>query len=281
VQTALSGFSTASFIYDQWNGLPYYQKALQWIKEGAKPLIHRLDLLQKKLFSAPAPDLVLSCEALAAPSLHYKGGSTPPWKGDYKVEMPSSQVRFIASPVAFTACGLKTISYHHPDAPLLFLVAELLDNLFLHKEIREKGGAYGGGASYAPSTGNFHFFAYRDPHLAKTLEIFPQSLKILAQGKFTEQELEEAKLGVIQTLDAPVIPASRAMVAYAWKRAGRTLKMRQEFRDILLSATRTHVVRSLEEHLLNKPLITVSLLGQELYEKEQKKLKTPLQLLSI
>jgi len=34
---------------------------------------------------------------------------------------------------------------------------------FLHREIREKGGAYGGGASAAPVEGIFGFMSYRDP----------------------------------------------------------------------------------------------------------------------
>ena len=34
---------------------------------------------------------------------------------------------------------------------------------FLHKEVREKGGAYGGGASSSPLGGTFTFSSYRDP----------------------------------------------------------------------------------------------------------------------
>lgn len=278
IQTALSGFSNASFVYDQWNGLPYYQTALKWINSGAKALIGKLEALQKKVLGFGTPDLVLSCEAMDPPQLQLPSHSGAAWKGQYPLKPVESQVRLISTPVAFTACGFRTISYQHPDAPLLLLVTELLDNLILHKEIREKGGAYGGGASYTPSTGNFHFSAYRDPHLAKTLSIFAKSLETL---KFTERELEEAKLGVIQSLDAPVAPASRAMVAYAWRRAGRTLEQREAFRERLLSATRKQVTQAIEQHLLGKPTVVVSFLGKELYEKEKKKLKTPLQLLEI
>lgn len=280
-QTALSGFSSSSFVYDQWNGLPYYKSALKWVAEGAPKMARRLKDLQRKILGFGSPDLVLSCEAMTPPKLLLPTHTGAGWKGNYPLHSVPSQVRLISSPVAFTASGLRTISYSHPDAPLLLLVTELLDNLVLHKEIREKGGAYGGGASYSPSTGNFHFFAYRDPHLAKTLAIFPKSLEAIAKAKFTEQELEEAKLGVIQSLDAPVPPSSRAMVAYAWLRAGRTLAMREVFRHTILSATKKQVAHAIEEHLMGKEMVTVSLLGKELYEKEAKKLKTPLQLIEI
>lgn len=281
IQTALSGFSSASFVYNQWNGLPYYQAAMQWVSQGAEALTQRLDKLQKKVLGFKTPDLILSGESLPLPKWNLSSHDGAAWKGDYAHPAVLSQVRLISSPVAFTSSGFRTISYSHPDSPLLLLCTELLDNLVLHKEIREKGGAYGGGASYSPSTGNFHFFSYRDPHLAKTLPIFSKSLETIATGRFTEQELEEAKLGVIQSLDSPVPPGSRGMVSYAWKRAGRTREAREAFRLSILSATRPAVIRALEEHLLEKPMVTVSLLGKELYDKEKKKLKTSLQLLEI
>src|SRR5262249_4299069 len=140
------------------------------------------------------------------------------------------QAHFIAAPVAFTSLGMRTVSYRDLASPMLFIATELMKNVVLHKEIREKGGAYGSGATYTPSTGNFHFFAYRDPHLKSSVDTFYRAIEKIGQGQFNERELEEAKLGVLQTLDAPIPPGSRAMVAYSWARAGRTHALREEFR---------------------------------------------------
>ena len=71
------------------------------------------------------------------------------------------------------------------------------------------------------------------------------------------------------------------MVAYAWKRAGRTLELREEYRKRVLSATRQEVADAVSQCLLDKEGILVSFLGQELLNKEKKKLKQPLTILSI
>src|SRR5690606_6124837 len=83
-----------------------------------------------------------------------------------------SQGKIIASPVAFTALAFDAISYSDPDSAPLMVATDLFENIVLHTEIREKGGAYGSGASYVPSSGQFYFYSYRDPHLLRTYRAF-------------------------------------------------------------------------------------------------------------
>ena len=61
-------------------------------------------------------------------------------------QLTRSQEKIISSPVAFTALGMRTSAYRDPGVAELMLSTELLGNVVLHREIREKGGAYGGGA---------------------------------------------------------------------------------------------------------------------------------------
>jgi Zn-dependent M16 (insulinase) family peptidase len=56
--------------------------------------------------------------------------------------------------------GLRTVPFIHADSPVLTVASQLLSTLFLHREIREKGGAYGGGASHS-TDGVFSFWSYR------------------------------------------------------------------------------------------------------------------------
>lgn len=288
VQTALSGFSTASFIFDQWNGLSYYQSVLRWAKQSKKEWISALQRLQKEVLGRGKPHLVLSGDEATIKGLDLhrfakRLAERPisPWRGSYSLPNVKPQVRFIASPVAFTAHGFRTIAYRENEAPYLLLVTELLENCYLHKEIREKGGAYGSGASYAPSTGNFYLFSFRDPHLAQTVSHFHKAFEKIAQGNFNDRELEEAKLGVFQTLDAPVPPGARGITAYSWKRAGRTLEHRRAFRKNILKATKKEIVAAVERFLLPSRGISISFLGKELFEKEKKKLKEPLSVLPL
>ncbi|MDH3715150.1 MAG: insulinase family protein, partial [Gammaproteobacteria bacterium] len=50
--------------------------------------------------------------------------------------------------VNFCARAYPTVSFAHPDAPALTVLGVVLRNGFLHRAVREQGGAYGGGASH-------------------------------------------------------------------------------------------------------------------------------------
>ena len=46
---------------------------------------------------------------------------------------------------------------------------------YLHREIREKNGAYGGGTSHSALDGIFSFTSYRDPNPLKTVSTFEKA----------------------------------------------------------------------------------------------------------
>lgn len=178
----------------------------------------------------------------------------------------------IASPIAFSSCVFKTLSYVHPDTPALHVAACLFDNITLHPEIRERGGAYGGGATNNALAGNFYFYSYRDPNICSTLKAFESAIEMIASGHFDESNLEEAKLEVVQGLDSPVAPGSRGDLAYSWMREGRLLQVRQAFRDRLLSLAPEDVISAVEKHLVHqsKKGAVVVFAGIELLEKENR-----------
>lgn len=290
IQTSLSGFSAASYVYDQWNGLSFYKQVLEWAKKP-ESLASELSRIQEMVLGRGNPHLVLSCEKGQFESLRKNGFYQLPeklplrpidaWKNDYPLPKINSHVRYIAAPVAFTSRGMRTVSYRDPRAPFLLLATELLENCYLHKEVREKGGAYGSGASYSPHTGNFNFYGFRDPNLAKTIDAFQKAIEKIAAGKFSENELEEAKFGVIQAIDSPVPPGNRAMTAYAWRRSGRTYQERQAFRENVLSAKKEDITKAMKELILPQSSRIVSFLGEDLFKKEQKKLKESMTVLPI
>jgi Zn-dependent M16 (insulinase) family peptidase len=290
IQTSLSSLSPVSYIHNQWNGLAYYQAVLGFAK-NEKLLSEELIRIQNLVLGRGSPHLVISCEENLFKTLQknnffgldQKLPKRPitPWKNSLPLSKEESQARFISSTVAFTARGQRTIAYQDPRSAFLLLATELLDNCYLHKEIREKGGAYGSGASYSPHTGNFHFYSFRDPQLSSTIDAFQKSLEKIGKGLFSEKELEEAKFGVIQTIDAPVPPGNRAMTAYAWKRSGRTYQERQQFRQEILKASKEDVAKAVQDLLLPNPGLIVSFLGENLFKKEEKKLKTQLLVIPV
>jgi Zn-dependent M16 (insulinase) family peptidase len=139
--------------------------------------------------------------------------------------------------VNFCAKAYPTVPVDHPDAAALTVLGGFLRNGYLHRAIREKGGAYGGGAGQDSVTGVFRFFSYRDPRLGETLDDFDASLDWLRTEEHDAQELEEAILGVIGGLDRPRSPAGAARHAYHDKLFGRTPEQRERFRERVLSVT--------------------------------------------
>ncbi|HEY4254736.1 MAG TPA: insulinase family protein, partial [Chlamydiales bacterium] len=277
-QAALSSFSVASTIYNQWNGFPYYQYVQSLLKKDA--WIEQLAPLAAKLVSG-TPHLILASSAKTLETLQahdfYALGSwkkraqNTPWKGNYPLEKTSSRAEIISSPVAFTALGMRTSAYKDPGVAELMISTELLENVVLHKEIREKGGAYGSRASYSPTSGNYHLSSYRDPNLSQTIATFHKAIDQIAQGQFSTQDLEEAKLGLIAAMDTPVTPGGRAIVSYAWLRSHRTFEDRVKLRREIVSATKEQVMHVIQKQLQNLPSTTISFLGKELWEREKGK----------
>ncbi|PSF05403.1 peptidase M16 [Marinobacter fuscus] len=139
--------------------------------------------------------------------------------------------------VNFCAKAYPTVAVDHPDAAALTVLGGFLRNGYLHRAIREKGGAYGGGAGQDSVNGVFRFFSYRDPRLAETLDDFEAALNWLQSEAHDEQSLEEAILGVIGQLDRPRSPAGAARHAFHNQLFGRTPEQRVRFRERVLSVS--------------------------------------------
>ena len=139
--------------------------------------------------------------------------------------------------VNFCAKAFPTVSVEHPDAPALTVLGGFLRNGYLHRAIREQGGAYGGGASHDTDAASFQFYSYRDPRLAETLQDFDQSIDWLLNAKHQWRQVEEAILGVIGSIDKPSSPADEAKKAFHSTLYGRTPEQREGFRQRILGVT--------------------------------------------
>lgn len=278
-----SSFDMASRLSNTWHGLEYYWmiKRLAESEQEIAKLPEKMMFLQERLLGLNNPHLVLTCTNQMYSNLKQhdlfglKGIKTKPytpWKGDYRIPLIQSQGRIVASPVAFTSQAIKTVWYEHPEAPALGAAACLFENEVLHKRIREQGGAYGGGASFSTLSGNFCFYAYRDPNISNTLVAFDEAVQTIMRRGFEDSDLEEAKLEIVQGLDAPVAPGSRGEVAYSRFREGKTFEVRQQFRDRLLALTAKDVCHAIEKHIAPQmsKATTVILAGKELLERENK-----------
>ncbi|XP_030782246.1 presequence protease, mitochondrial-like [Rhinopithecus roxellana] len=96
-------------------------------------------------------------------------------------------------PVNYVGECIRTVPYTDPDHASLKILARLMTAKFLHTEIREKGGAYGGGAKLSRS-GVFTLYSYRDPNTIETLQSCGKAVYWAKSGKFTQQDNDKAKL---------------------------------------------------------------------------------------
>lgn len=296
-----AAINTAGRIGYSMHGLEYYWKIRDIVKnidQELPKLTEKLVQMKDQIITFSNPHLVLCCDGEMLSHLkkaNYYGlldhsnkkALNNIWSTQYPLLKIEPQGRTISSQVAFTAQVFTTLPYTHAETPALAVLSNLFDNKTLHPLIREKGGAYGGGSTCSALGGNFYFYSYRDPNIADTLDAFQHSIQRVLDRNFSDQDLEEAKLEVIQNIDSPVSPGSRALVAYEWMRQNRPDKVRQTFRQHLLDVTKEQAIQAAQKQILPKfsKGTVVTFAGQELIERENKKLakrgKQTLEILTV
>lgn len=170
----------------------------------------------------------------------------------FSTEVPApltGQAWVTSTQVHFCAQAHAAVPWSHPDSPLLSVLSGVLRNGYLHPQVREKGGAYGGGASYDADVGAFRFFSYRDPRLLETYEVFDGALAWLLSSQAKEEMVEEAILGVIGAMDKPGSPAGEAKKLFHLELAGKTHAKRMAWRRGVLSATLNDLRRVAQTYL--------------------------------
>ncbi len=282
VDFSLSQNSKATKLNHLWHGLPYYK----FIEDLAKNIDQKIDTLcqdlnalKQKLFHGETFDLVLCSSKEDFQAIEEKNffdlrlpkqDLCKPWDFDIDPQNFKSHARSIDAPVAFTSKAIKLITAPHEDIAYLSLASSLFDNKVLHKQIREKGGAYGSGSSYSAVSGNFYMYSYRDPNLASTLSAFDEAIISISKGEFSDEDLVEAKLSIIQSIDSPISPGSKASVGYSRIKEHRDATYRQTFRTSLLNATKKDVQDAVLKHLhdFSKSATVVTFAGKDLLDKE-------------
>ncbi|KAK7532118.1 Metalloenzyme, LuxS/M16 peptidase-like protein [Phyllosticta citribraziliensis] len=148
--------------------------------------------------------------------------------------------------VYYSSLALPTVPYTDGKGPPLQILAQLLTHKHLHHEIREKGGAYGGGAYANGLGGTFGFYSYRDPNPQNTMRIVNESGVWARDREWTDGELEEAKLSVFQSVDAPESVSQEGMNRFL---SGVDYEMQQKRREQLLDVS-IQDVREAAQHFL-------------------------------
>ncbi|WDP84973.1 MAG: insulinase family protein [Desulfobacter sp.] len=246
--------SKASHINELWHGITQFQqiKALTASIGHEKKGKAALDALENNLAAmakallrkenikpaviGDAPSLVQADQRIRQIQDRLAQGGT---KAFFTPEMETNCIRpyegwYTNTAVSFVGQSFKTVRITHEDSPGLAVISKLLRALFLHKEIREKGGAYGGFAMYNTEEGIFSFGSYRDPHIKRTLDVYADACDFIVQGNFSETDVKEAILQVCSDIDKPQTPGPAAMKAFYRNITKLSDEIRKGFKDALL-----------------------------------------------
>ena len=177
-------------------------------------------------------------QLMPLPSLDLNAGAAQPREG-----------WSTSTAVAFVAQTLPSVPLGHPHAPALAVLSKMLRSLYLHREIREKGGAYGGFAIYNPENGLFSLASYRDPHIARTLEVYSGAVHYIQSSYVGDEDIKEAILQVCSEIDKPDPPGPAARKAFARLIIGLSDETRLAFKRQLLKVTKKEVLEVAAKYL--------------------------------
>lgn len=164
-------------------------------------------------------------------------------------EPAGNRAKTIAVPVAYNAKVRKAVRFSDPDAPALLVLANYLDDKYLLREIREKGGAYGASALFGRETGYFSFLSYRDPHIARTLKVWEDAVPFVHDADITPDDLKEAILAACAAIDPLLSPDTKGRSRFFDDLSGYTLERKSEFKQRLLKVTVEDLRRVADRHL--------------------------------
>ncbi len=254
----------ASFINELWHGIAQYQQIQKIVDQLDNP--ERLAGLESDFNSIAGalfkkdnfkPAVIGSREAILAseknvaqiyqglPNHSEQAFNTPEIKTDQALPHDGW---YTNTAVSFVGQSFKTVRITHEDSPGLAVISKILRSLYLHREIREKGGAYGGFAMYNTEEGIFSFGSYRDPHIKQTLDVYKNACDFIMKGEFRDSDVNEAILQVCSDIDKPETPGPAAMKAFYRDITRLSDEIRKGFKDALLSLNKAGIIRVAEKY---------------------------------
>ena len=279
---AHSKLSSEGAINDRLQGigmLHTMRKLARLDEHSLGDLISQLDEIRKVLFRAEALRIVVTCEeAMIQPFEELLtglvGALAPDGADGHPVKPPAlerkPEARTAPVPVAFNDRVFKTVRYTHQDSPALLVLANYLRDTYLHRELREKGGAYGAYAQAGVASATFYFGSYRDPNIVRTYDIFDTAVRWVTDGEIDAEALKEAILGACGDVDPLESPDIKGRREATNRVTGFTREARELFKQRLLQVTADDLRRVTGSYLLGAPAVQTTVAGSDLIEAARK-----------
>jgi Zn-dependent M16 (insulinase) family peptidase len=279
---AHSKLSSEGALNDRLQGIGMLHTMRRLAKRDEKDLgdvIASLDEIRTRLFNGDSLRIIVTCEESMIPQLQElltglvvalpRDGQVADGAAPAPLEQ-APEARIVPVPVAFNVRVFKTVRYTHADSAALMVLANYLRDTFLHRELREKGGAYGGFAQAGVASATFYFGSYRDPNIIRTYDVFDQAVKWVIDGEIEAEALKEAILGACGDVDPLESPDIKGRREATNRSTGFTREARERFKRRLLQVTAEDLRRVTRSYLLQSPAMQTTVAGPDLIEEARK-----------
>ena len=143
-----------------------------------------------------------------------------------------SQVQYVVK-----AGNFKKLGYNYNGH--MKVLENILNSDYLWKELRVKGGAYGGSMSFTKD--EVLLYSYRDPNLKETLDTFDGVVKFLKNFRADDKEMTNYIIGTIGSMDSLKGPYAKGILGDNMYFSGTTQKDIQKIRDEVLTTTASDI----------------------------------------
>lgn len=256
--------SSAGKFSETSGGLEYYwflQDLMNDYENRANDVVQKLSLISSKVFSKSNLILGVTCSSDDYPVLEERlitmtdkitdsNGSIDDWNliPEIKNEgfMTASKVQYVVQ-----GTNYKKLGYDYTGH--MMVLNNVISMDWLHKQIRVKGGAYGGFGSFG-TTGEVMFGSYRDPNLSNTLQVFAGTPEFVGKLVADKTEMDKYIIGTISNLDYPITPSQKGTRALSRYFSNYTAIENQHIRDEVLSTTLEdiHALEPLVSDVINQ-----------------------------
>lgn len=143
--------------------------------------------------------------------------------------MTSGQVQYVCRAGNYKKKGLEYTG-------TLRVLKVIMGYEYLWTNVRVKGGAYGCMCGFSEG-GDSYFVSYRDPNLEKTVEVYENAPKAVAEFTADERTMTKYIIGTFSNLDMPLTPQAKGARALACYLSNTTWEMLQKEREDILNCT--------------------------------------------
>lgn len=257
---ASSKLSKPNLIDEQLGGVTYYTllRELASKDEDLEGLVADLETIKDHLFRSENLEVCITSQEDSLNSL--KGqiadllGRLDKGKASESADKPlepnlGHEAKTLAVPVNSNVKVIHAVDYGHPDSPALLVLSQFMSDKYLHRELREKGGAYGAQAVLRRESGDFIMLTAQDPNVERTYRTFDEALKWVIDNTPPAEEVTEAILSACNLVDPLLAPDTKGRARFFSDLAGYTLDKQEAYKKRLLEVTPSDLQRVAAEHL--------------------------------